>query len=82
MKTKLFIAAILLTASTFAEKVKESEVPAKVKEAFAKKYAGIFKLHFTSIFEFSFDLSMQRLTINRLSSCLLTEVIWDFTKED
>lgn len=48
----------------------------------AKKYAGIFKLHFTSIFEFSFDLSMQRLTINRLSSCLLTEVIWDFTKED
>ena len=40
MKTKLFIAAILLTASTFAEKVKESEVPAKVKEAFAKKYAG------------------------------------------
>jgi len=41
MKTIIATLALsLIAGTTFAQKVKESEVPAAVKESFAKKYAG------------------------------------------
>lgn len=41
MKTILVMAVVVLTSATAcAQKVKESELPAGVKEAFAKKYPG------------------------------------------
>lgn len=40
MKKILSIAAVMVITSSFAQKIKEAEVPAKVREAFAKKYPG------------------------------------------
>ncbi len=40
MKTILILAAVMASSAAFAQKVKEADVPAKVKEAFSKQYPG------------------------------------------